>query len=432
MQIARFNVGRVLALVVGLLAVYGATAGAAQPARHVVSNTTYRFPAEWELQGSVWMTWQEAPVQYGVPMPLSQDVSARVVKALVPHVRVDLVAADAAARARAVRYLSGYGVDTTRVTFHLLSRRWFWLRDPGPFFLKRSDGGRVVADFGWNLYGADPAKPPSPPTLASGAADNDIARLLHVPVVASRTVLEGGGYDSNGAGVLMGIADTARRRNPGMSLGTIEREYLRLSGARKMIWLKRSPLTDFWVVKPRVGNYFTRGANGHLDELARFVDPHTIVLADIPAAEWNANPLNRIDSRILDENYRILKAATDAQGRHFRVIRVPNPDLRLLWSKHVLRGTKNDALYMAAGFKKGETVVDVPASSYMNFFVSNGVVLVPRYWQAGMPAYQRNRDAAVAALFRQLFPTRRVVQIDPLSINWFGGGMHCITQQQPA
>jgi agmatine deiminase len=341
MQIVRFKAGRVLALVVGLLAVYGASVGAARPSHHVASNPTYRVPAEWEPQGSVWMTWQEAPVQYGLPMPVSQNVSARVIKSLVRHVRVDLVAADAAARARAVRYLSGYGVDMSRVTFRLLSRRWFWLRDPSPFFLKRSDGTRMVADFGWNLYGADLAKPPSPATLKSGAADNDIARLLHVPVVAGHTVLEGGGYDSNGAGVLMGIAATARQRNPQMSLGTIEREYLRLLGGRKMIWLKRSPLTDFWVVKPRVGNYFTRGANGHVDELARFVDPHTIALADIPAAERDANPLNRIDARILDENYRILKAATDAGGRHFRVVRVPNPDLRLLWRKHVLRGTKN-------------------------------------------------------------------------------------------
>jgi agmatine deiminase len=378
------------------------------------------------------MTWQEAPVQYGVPMPRSQDVSARVIKALTPRVRVDLLVSGAAGRARAVRYLSRYGVDTTRVTFHLASRRWFWLRDPGPFFLKRADGTPMVADFGWNMYGTDFAKPALPGTRLSGAVDTDIARTLHVPIVASRAVVEGGGYESNGDGVLMGIAATALQRNPGMSLAAIEREYLRLSGARKLIWLKRSPLTDFWVLRPTVGNYFTRGANGHLDELARFVGPHTIVIAEIPAAERNANPLNRIDSRILDENYRILKAATDAHGKHFRVIRVPNPDLRLLWNRHVLRGVKDDAGYMAAGFKKGDAVIDVPASSYMNFFISNGVVLVPRYWQPGMRTSQRDRDAAVAALFRRLFPTRRIVQIDPVSINWFGGGMHCITQQEPA
>jgi agmatine deiminase len=424
MQIARFRYGCALALVAGLLGGATATAGAAASAS--------RFPAEWEPQRSVWMTWQEAPVQYGVPMPLSQDVSARVIKALAPHVRVDLITADAASRGRAIRYLSRYGAETSRITFHLASRRWFWLRDPGPFFLKRADGALTIADFGWNMYGADLAKPPSQATRASGAVDVEIARELRLPVVASRAVVEGGGFDSNGDGVLMGIAATALQRNPGMSLRAIEREYLRLSGARKLIWLKRSPLTDFWVTKPLVGNYFTRGANGHVDELARFVDPHTILLADIPAAERNANPLNRIDSRILDENYRVLKAATDAHGRHFRVIRVPNPDLRLLSAKHVLRGQKDDVSYLAAGFKKGDTVVDVPASSYMNFFVSNGVVLVPRYWRPGMPAYQRARDASVAARFRQLFPNRQIVQIDPISINWFGGGMHCITQQQPA
>jgi agmatine deiminase len=432
MQNALCRRGGVLLVVMGLLAVYAATAGAAPHSPHMASSTAYRFPAEWERQRSVWMTWQEAPAQYGVPMPQSQDVSARVIKALAPHVRVDLMTADAAGRARAVRYLSRYGVDASRITFHLASRRWFWLRDPGPFFLKRTDGTLMVADFGWNMYGTDLAMPPLRQTQASGAVDVEIARTLGVPIVSSRAVVEGGGFESNGDGVLMGIAATARQRNPGMSLPAIEREYLRLTGAHRMIWLKRSPLTDFWVAKPLVGNYFTRGANGHIDELARFVDSHTILLADIPAAEQNANALSRIDSRILEENYRILKAATDAHGRHFRVIRVPNPDLRLLWAKHVLRGGRDDAGYMAAGFKKGDTVIDVPASSYMNFFVSNGVVLVPRYWHAGMPTAQRDRDASVAALFRRLFPTRQVVQIDPISINWFGGGMHCITQQQPA
>jgi agmatine deiminase len=424
MQIARLKRGCALVLVAGIGAAAAATAAAAAPSP--------RFPAEWERQHSVWMTWQEAPVQYGVPMPRSQDVSARVIKALAPHVHIDLITADAASRARAMRYLSRSGADTSRITFHLFSRRWFWLRDPGPFFLKRADGALSIADFGWNMYGVDLANPRSQATRASGAVDVDIARELRIPAVASRAVVEGGGFDSNGDGVLLGIAATALQRNPGMSLRAIEREYLRLSGAHKLIWLKRSPVTDFWVTKPLVGNYFTRGANGHVDELARFVDPHTIVLADIPAAERNANLLNRIDSRILDENYRVLKAATDAHGRHFRVIRVPNPDLRLLSSKHVLRGQKDDLSYLAAGFKKGDTVIDVPASSYMNFFVSNSVVLVPRYWRPSMPAYQRERDASVAALFRRLFPTRQIVQIDPSSINWFGGGMHCITQQEPA
>jgi agmatine deiminase len=365
-------------------------------------------------------------------MPPSQDVSARVIAALAPHVRVDLVTADAASRARALRQLSRAGVDTSRVTFHFAPHRWFWLRDPGPFFLKRTDGTLMMADLGWNMYGSDLAKPASPGTRASGAADDDIARALRVPVIASPAVLEGGGFESNGDGVLMGISATALQRNPGMPLRTIEGEYLRLLGGRKLIWLKQSPLTDYWSPKPLVGNYFTRGANGHLDELARFVDPRTIVIAEIPSAERNANALNRIDSAILDENYRILRAATDAHGRHFRVIRVPNPDLRLLWQTHVVGRKTDDATYRVAGFKKGDTVIDVPASSYMNFFVSNGVVLVPRYWRPGMPAYQRERDASVASLFRTLFPSRRIVQIDPSSINWFGGGMHCITQQQPA
>jgi len=74
----------------------------------------------------------------------------------------------------------------------------------------------------------------------------------------------------------------------------------------------------------------------------------------------------------------------------------------------------------------------VPALSYANFVVSNGVVLVPAYWRKGLPEGEREKDEQARATLQRLFPKRRVVQIHPLAINWDGGGMHCITQQQPS
>ena len=83
------------------------------------------------------------------------------------------------------------------------------------------------------------------------------------------------------------------------------------------------------------------------------------------------------------------------------------------------------------GFEVGDEIHWVPAVSYLNFVVTNGVVLVPAYWREGLPGREREKDEFVRETFQRLFPERRVVQINPLDVNMIGGGMHCITQQQP-
>jgi agmatine deiminase len=82
-------------------------------------------------------------------------------------------------------------------------------------------------------------------------------------------------------------------------------------------------------------------------------------------------------------------------------------------------------------FEVGDEIHWMPAVSYLNFVVTNGVVLVPAYWRPGLPEREREKDAIVRDTLQGLFPDRRVVQIDPSEINRIGGGMHCITQQQP-
>ena len=88
-----------------------------------------------------------------------------------------------------------------------------------------------------------------------------------------------------------------------------------------------------------------------------------------------------------------------------------------------------NALYR--DFKVGDEVHWVPATSYLNFVISNGVVLVARYWREGLPEREREKDEYVRRTLQGLFPDRRVVQIDPMAINLTGGGMHCTTLQQP-
>jgi agmatine deiminase len=82
-------------------------------------------------------------------------------------------------------------------------------------------------------------------------------------------------------------------------------------------------------------------------------------------------------------------------------------------------------------FKVGDEIHWMPAVSYLNFVVTNGVVLVPMYWRQGLPEREREKDTVVRETLQRLFPDRRVVPINPLEVNRLGGGMHCITQQQP-
>jgi agmatine deiminase len=82
-------------------------------------------------------------------------------------------------------------------------------------------------------------------------------------------------------------------------------------------------------------------------------------------------------------------------------------------------------------YEVGDEINWIPAVSYLNFFITNGVVLVPRYWREGLPKREREKDEEVRSTLQQLFPDRRVVQIDAMAVNWSGGGIHCITQQQP-
>jgi agmatine deiminase len=252
--------------------------------------------------------------------------------------------------------------------------------------------------------------------------------------VSSAIVAEGGALDVS-TSVILTYRQTALQRNPGVSLEKIEAEYLRLYGKERVLWLSRSPLGDLVTDRPKIENYVGWGANGHVDEYARFVNDSTIVVAQIDPSERDDNPLTRADHDILAENLAELRTAVNVDGRPFHIETLPVPALRY----HVRTGavTEKDKAndfgrVVLRQFAVGDEVRFVPALSYLNFVVSNGVVLVPSYWREGLPEREREKDEGARATLERLFPDRRVVQINPLAANWGGGGMHCLTQQQPS
>jgi agmatine deiminase len=382
----------------------------------------YTFPPEWEPHDAVWVGWTDEAEHHAV--------KAEMIRALTPTVPVRVKVVDEAGRAQADSLLRAAGVDIARIEFVMHATPDVWVRDAGPLFV--SDGNRLaVASFPWTWYGY-----PARLIEGWGTRDNigpDIAAQLDLPVIRSTIVAEGGGLDVSST-TIMTYRETALQRNPGVPLEVIEAELLRVYGKQQVLWLDRAPVSDRVGGGSKIANFVGWGANGHIDEYARFVNDTTIVVAQIDPAEEHDNALSRADAEILRENLAQLHAARSHDGRPYRIITFPVPRTREYMTTRGITEEDKRGMFrlQLADFAVSDEVHFVPATSYMNFFVSNGVVLAAKYWREGLPASERAKDEYVRATLQQLFPDRRIVQIDPLAINWGGGGMHCQTQQQPA
>ena len=265
-----------------------------------------------------------------------------------------------------------------------------------------------------------------------GKWDERLAKYLNIPITKSDFVFEAGGVEANGKGTFLVIKEMAIQRNPGKSITEIENELKRKLGAKKIIWLAKGLVEDkqFPNMGPFFKNYFGGGANMHIDELCRFVDEATVVLPFILKEDVNKSPVDSINYEILEENYNILKHSKTAEGRELKIIRIPMPEIEQL--KFSIPVNENNlSEYKKFGFVIGDTVFRIPASSYCNFFISNNTVIVPKYWKPGMTETQRTKDESVYNLFKQLFPKSKIIQIYSISVNRGGGGIHCMTHEQP-
>ena len=261
--------------------------------------------------------------------------------------------------------------------------------------------------------------------LRRGVIAKDLAEQLKLPVTSTAVVAEGGMLEVSDA-VILAYKGTALQRNPGVPLEEIEREYLRVYGKKKVVWLNRPPLGDRVFSGPRLKNYFGEGANGHIDEYVRFINNSTIVIAQIDPQEAEWDPLSRADYEILRENLAQLRAAVNVDGRPFDVVALPVPALRHYLRTAPLRAEQKRRGFLGAWFRDfevGDEIHWMPAVSYLNFFVTNGAVLVPAYWREGLPEREREKDDVVRETLQRLFPERRVVQINPLEVNWSVGAL---------
>jgi agmatine deiminase len=394
---------------------------------HQTAATTndelFSFPAEFERHEFVWVTWTSEVYMSGKP---TDKVVVQIIKELYPFVTIKLVVESQPQLIKVKRILKENNIPDEQVSFIIIPNNNRWMRDIGPIFLKGDKGNLKIVDFNYNFYGELPTSHPYSKEVER--IDRVIAHKLRLSTIKSKLVSEGGDREFNGKGTMMAVEAVELQRNPGKTRDEIEKELLRVLGQKKMIWLKKGPAEDDKSSRgPLPGNIYTSTVTGgHIDEFCRFVDSNTILLAEVSAEERDANPISKISYARLEENYRTLCEATDQNGKPFRIVRVPV-------ANHIIgeyKAKKGDSQYYG-GIKAGDQMKYLLAASYLNFLVTNGVVLVQSYWKEGRPASTKAKDETARRILQEAFPDRKIVQIFAEDVNHGGGGIHCITQQQP-
>jgi agmatine deiminase len=298
--------------------------------------------------------------------------------------RVSILVWDAAIENRARTLLARVGADLGQVDFFRAATDRSWTRDYCPLFVRDARGEVAITNWrfnGWAKY----------PNHRRDDAVNDRivrkrkARAWQPTTMIGgkpwRVVLEGGAIDVNGAGTLLAteecLLDSVQARNPGLPREALEEILGAHLGVRKVLWLGRGIAGD--------------DTHGHVDDLARFVDETTVLIANEPdPGDANHAPLQ--------DNLSRLRRMTTADGKPLRVQTLPMPA----------------PLYLDG--------VRLPAS-YANFYIGNAVVIVPTF---NDPA-----DRQALATLAELFPTRKVVGIHAVDLVWGLGTLHCMTQQEP-
>jgi agmatine deiminase len=346
----------------------------------------FRMPAEWEPHAATWIAWPHNHSDWPGKFPPIPWIYAEIVRVLTKGEQVCIFVQDAKAQAAARRILEKDGVDLDLVEFHRQPTDRVWTRDSGPIFVHQGKGPLGVCDWKFNAWAKydDWKKDDKLPAY--------VAKKLglqswqpHAPDGHGRPhrlVLEGGSIDVDGRGLLLTteecLLSEVQQRNPGVAKAALEEALCTHLGLEKILWLGRGIAGD--------------DTHGHVDDLARFVRPGTIVLSvESDPSDPNHAPLQ--------ENLARLRSFRDLDDQPFEVVELPLP------APVVFNGQR------------------LPAS-YANFYIANVGVLVP--------VFNDPNDAVALRILGELFRDRPVIPIYCRDLVWGLGTLHCMTQQQPA
>jgi agmatine deiminase len=339
----------------------------------------FYMPAEWEKHSAVWLAWPYDDTTFPGMVSEIEKTYCRIIKALEDSEKVNLIVLNIKTQNKVELLLKSFGINTDTIVFYIKDYADVWVRDYAPItLLNKKNDTLAFVKWNYNAYGKKD-DPFFKDLLKDDKVFNSILDNINYKVFKPDVVLEGGAIESNGEGTLMTTEQCLLNpnRNNKLDKGRTEIYLKAYLGLENIVWLKDGLINDH--------------TDGHIDEIARFVAPNAIVCA----YEKDKKDLN---FSILDNNFKILKNTKDQNGNNFKIIKLPMPHMN---------------------YDNGEKA----PVSYTNFYIGNSVIL--------MPIFNDLNDKKAIKIIKSLFKKHRVVEIDCSKIIYGGGGLHCITMQQP-
>jgi agmatine deiminase len=342
-----------------------------------------RMPAEWEPHRATWIAWPHFAPDWPGKLALIPWVYGEIARVLTQVEPVEILCDSEEVRASAQTILAAHAVRFDRIGLHIVPTDRTWLRDSAPTAVKDADGRVILVNWGFNAW----AKYPNyQRDAAVGAAIEQLTALRRLEPTrhdtGERIVLEGGGIDVNGDGLLLvteeWLLSEAQVRNPGLTRRDYEALFAEWLGVRRAIWLGEGCAGD--------------DTHGHVDDIARFVSRETVVLAVEP------DPADDNHRKSMDNLRRLELAGRDPAIGPLRVVTLPFP-------RNVVLGAER-----------------LPAS-YANFYIANGVVVVPTFNDVN--------DRVALNTLADLMPQHQVIGLNAVDLVLGLGTLHCLTQQEP-
>ena len=341
-----------------------------------------RFPAEWEPHEATWIGWPHNKKDWPGKFAPIQWVYAEMVKYISRGEKVRIIVESVQHKLKAKKVLSSANIDLKNIEFFILETNRGWTRDSGPIFIKNNENEIAEVNFkfnGWAKYSNYKKDEKLPKFISKKFKLDNIIPCYN----NNHVVLEGGSIDTNGRGTLFTteecLLDTkVQVRNPGYTKEDYEVVFKKYLGIFTIIWL---------------GNGITGDdTHGHVDDLCRFVNHNTVVLAQ------EKNPHDENYTKLKENKERIIDIKIE-DGSNVEIVDLPMP------SPVIFKGQR------------------LPAS-YANFYFSNYAVLVP--------TFNDTNDRIALGILSELITDRPVIGINAVDLIWGLGAIHCLTHEQPA
>lgn len=344
----------------------------------------FAMPAEWERHEATWLGWPHNETDWPDKIDTIRWVYGEMVRKISAGEIVRLLVRDRGEQKFAARYLKRAGCDLSRVEFIIHPTNRGWTRDSGPICVRRRRAKSEVAIIhchfnAWAKYDDWQFDTTVPETAARVLKK----RLFNAEFNSRNFIIEGGGIEVNGRGTLLTTEECyldpkVQVRNPGLTRADYDATFKKYLGVKNVLWLLNGPVGD--------------DTHGHIDDIARFVNPRTLVLIK----EANRRDINH---RPLAENWDRVQDLRLEDGSKPEVVPLPMP------APITFDGDR------------------LPAS-YANFYICNACVIVP--------TFNDPNDRVALGILGDLFKDRPVVGIHAVDLVLGFGSLHCLTQQQPA